>query len=132
MRALLLTALVACAPLAKDPTRETARSVVITVAEAVHFADQACAQVALDTKRGALAAECADAYDIARPAALAAANAVDAWNDGAQSKTACALVKAAKALEHMAVVMAAGGVVIPALIEDALRLAPTLKGLCHE
>jgi hypothetical protein len=127
---LLPLVFVACIPHAQDPSRETARSVVLTVAEAVHLADALCAQRALEKHDAKLASTCAKAYAVARPSALAAAEFVDAWNEGAQSKTACALVKSSAALVQMADALRGVGVVLPAALSDALALAPLLEGVC--
>lgn len=125
-----------CSPAqARAAPRETARAVVLTVAEAVRTADTLCATVALrigadDRARGrALATACADAYDVARPATLAAATAVDAWDAGDHRGVICGLATAGRSLGQIADAVRAAGATIPPLVEDGLRLVGSL-GVC--
>ncbi len=125
-----------CSPAqAKAAPRETARAVVLAVAEAVRTADTLCATVALrigadNRERGrALATACADAYDVARPATMAAATAVDAWDAGDHRGVICGLATAGRSLGQIADAVRAAGATIPPLVEDGLRLVGTL-GVC--
>lgn len=125
-----------CSPAqAKAAPRETARAVVLAVAEAVRTADTLCATVALrigadNRDRGrALATTCADAYDVARPATLAAATAVDAWDAGDHRGVICGLATAGRSLGQIADAVRAAGATIPPLVEDGLRLVGSL-GVC--
>jgi hypothetical protein len=120
------------------PPRETARAVVLTAAEAAKVADSTCAQLALATvavdesKRqvaGTLAITCADAYDVARPAIIAAAEGVDAWDAGGRQGVVCGLAKATPALVSMAGAIRAAGGKLPLLVEDGLRIV-TVLGVC--
>lgn len=129
-------ALQSCTPAqAKAAPRETARAVVLTTAEAIRVADTLCATVALrigttDREAGRkLAVSCADAYDVARPAVLAAATAVDAWDAGDRKGVVCGLATAGKALGSIADAVKAAGATIPPLVEDGLRLVGAL-GVC--
>ena len=125
-----------CTPAAaKAAPRETARAVVLTTAEAIRVADTLCATVALrigtiDREAGRkLAVSCADAYDVARPAVLAAATAVDAWDAGDHRGVVCGLATAGKALGLIVDAVKAAGATIPPLVEDGLRLVGSL-GVC--
>lgn len=125
-----------CTPAqAKAAPRETARAVVLTTAEAIRVADTLCATVALrigttDREAGRkLAVSCADAYDVARPAVLAAATAVDAWDAGDRKGVVCGLAEAGKALALIVDAVRAAGATIPPLVEDGLRLVGSL-GVC--
>lgn len=131
-------ALQSCTPAqAKAAPRETARAVVLTVAEAVRTADALCATVAIrigtesDKRETArkLAVSCADAYDVARPAVLAAATAVDAWDAGDHRGVVCGLAEAGKALGLIVDAVKAAGATVPPLVEDGLRLVGSL-GVC--
>lgn len=136
--ALVSALLQSCSPAqAKAAPRETARAVVLTVAEAVRTADALCATVAIrigteqDKRETArkLAVACADAYDVARPAVLAAATAVDAWDAGDHRGVVCGLATAGKALGSIVDAVRAAGATVPPLVEDGLRLVGTL-GVC--
>lgn len=125
-----------CTPAqAKAAPRETARAVVLTTAEAIRVADTLCATVALrigttDREAGRkLAVSCADAYDVARPAVLAAATAVDAWDAGDHKGVVCGLATAGKALGSIVDAVKAAGATIPPLVEDGVRLVGSL-GVC--
>jgi hypothetical protein len=117
--------------------RETARSVVLTVAEAAKVADSTCARLALSTfaldeskreRAKALAVTCADAYDVARPAIIAAAEGVDAWDSGSRKGVVCGLAKASPALLSMAGAIRAAGGKLPLVVEDGLRMINALGG----
>lgn len=125
-----------CSPAqAKAAPRETARAVVLTVAESLKLADTLCATVALrigtaDREAGRkLAVSCADAYDVARPAVLAAATAVDAWDAGDHRGVVCGLATAGKGLALIVDAVKAAGATVPPLVEDGLRLVGSL-GVC--
>lgn len=134
--ALVSALLQSCTPAAaKAAPRETARAVVLTTAEAIRIADTLCATVALrigttDREAGRkLAVSCADAYDVARPAVLAAATAVDAWDAGDHRGVVCGLATAGRSLGQIADAVRAAGATIPPLVEDGLRLVGSL-GVC--
>lgn len=134
--ALVSASLQSCSPAqAKAAPRETARAVVLTVAESLKLADTLCATVALrigaaDREAGRkLATACADAYDVARPATLAAATAVDAWDAGDHRGVICGLATAGRSLGQIADAVRAAGATIPPLVEDGLRLVGSL-GVC--
>lgn len=136
LAALVASALQSCSPAqAKAAPRETARAVVLGVAEAVKIADASCATAALtvgveDRAKGrAIATACADAYDVARPAVLAAATAVDAWDAGDHRGVICGLATAGKALGQIAESIRAAGAKLPPVVEDGLRLVGAL-GVC--
>lgn len=132
----LLILLFACgtppanAPTASDPARETARSVVLVVAEAVHAADSACAAVAITRRSPELADRCVVAYKVARAAVLSAGSGIDAWDAASRGAIACSVVAAGRALTAMHAVLREFGGDIPAVITDALALVPLLSGVC--
>lgn len=111
--------------------REQARSVVLSVAEGVRVADEACAAAALATRSLPLAETCATLVDEAREALIAAEDGVDAWDAAEAGRIPCAVGRAASSLSRiLEAVERAGGAVPPAAV-DALRLAPLLTGGCH-
>lgn len=114
----------------QDPARETARSVVLVVAEAVHAADSACAAVAITRRDPELAEKCVVAYKLARGATVAAGESIDAWDAGSRGAIACAVVKAGNALATMVDAIRSGGATVPPVIVDALALVPVLSGVC--
>lgn len=126
----MAVALGACSPRADVP-RETARGTILTLAEGVHRADLACAELARARHDAPLATTCADAYDAARDALLGAESAVDAWDAGKAGDVACASVHAVASLHLMSSAIRAAGGAVPPVVDDALRLAPTLAGVCH-
>jgi len=127
---------VACTP-AKDASsldRKTARAAILTVATAVAVADGVCATTARDRIDATLAKTCADAYDAARPALLAAESGVDAWDSGQQHDVACAANHAITALQNMGDALTRAGVTWPSVVTDALSISRTLQnvgGGCH-
>ncbi len=116
--------LVACSP-AASPTaaRDTTRAVVLTVAEGVKVADHLCAQVAIAKHDKATAVACAHAYDVARPALIAAQYGIDAWDSGGSKDVPCAILDASKALRAVGDAVKAAGATVPAVALDALSLA---------
>ncbi len=128
------TALASCSPSAIPP-RELARGAVVAVAEATKTTDALCAslalQYAMQDRAGAseLASRCADAYDVARPAIVASAEGVDAWDTGGRQGVVCGLAKAVPALQTMAGAIRAAGGKVPLLVDDSLRLV-TMLGEC--
>lgn len=119
----------ACTPGAVTP-REQARADVLAVSEAVHVADEACAEIARARHDAELAGRCADAYDVARKALLTTATAVDAWDDAStRSSVVCQVVTAATALDKMADAIHGSGSPVPPIVDDALALASTI-GRC--
>ena len=128
---------VGCSPAAaKSAPRETARAVVLATATALDVADTACARaVEVLAKAGrtkeaiATGNACGDAYDVARPALLAAARSVDAWDAGERQGVICGLAQAAPALEQLAKAIEAAGATLPPAVVDGLRLAGAL-GAC--
>jgi hypothetical protein len=129
----------ACSPKqAEQAPRQSARAVVLAVAEAARVADKLCADIALKAaavgkREGAeaLASTCADAYDVARPAIVAAAEGVDAWESGERLGVVCGLARASSALLTIVGAIKAAGASVPPVVEDGLRLAGVL-GACHE
>jgi len=118
-----------CKP-AETP-REQARSVVLTVAEGVRVADEACASVALGTRNVELADTCASIVREAREALLSAEAGVDAWDAAGAGDVPCAVAHASRALSSiLATIERAGGKPPPA-VDDALRIAPLLAGACR-
>lgn len=115
---------------ASDPARETARSVVLVVAEGVHAADAACAAVAITRRSEELANKCAVAYKLARNATLAAGEGIDSWDAASRGAIACAVVKAGSALATMAEIIRGAGANLPPVLTDALALVPVLAGVC--
>jgi hypothetical protein len=111
--------------------REQARGAVLTVAEGLRQADFACADLAIAARDLPLAEACADAYDAAREALLAAEAGVDAWDRGAAGEVSCATARAVEGLQRMISLVAAAGGRLPAVVEDALRLAPLLTVGCR-
>lgn len=132
----LIVLLGGCVP-AKDATaqrRATARGVVLTLAEAVHIADEACAQRALATKDVDLAAGCHAAYSDARIGAITAAAAVDAWDAGSKAGVVCGVASASKNLGNITAALRKAGLGVPAIVDDATRLVSLLfaaEGTCQ-
>lgn len=122
-----------CARLAsaESPTRATARGAVLVIARAVREADVLCARYADDTGDVDTARACADAYDVARPALLAAEAGLDAWDSADSGRTACAVVDASRALRRLVEALDAVHVAIPPAARDAVELAAGLEGVCR-
>lgn len=132
----LIVLLGGCVP-AKDATaqrRATARGVVLTLAEAVHIADEACAQRALATKDVDLAAGCHAAYSDARVGIQVASVVVDAWDDGSHAGAVCGVTSALKNLGSITSALRKSGVGIPPVVDDAARLVAAFfsaEGTCQ-
>lgn len=92
--------------------------------------DTLCAKFAKDTKSAALAGECADIYDVARPSLIGAEAAVDGWNDADKGRIICLAVDSISALHQFAAVLSRLKIALPAVILDALELADQFKGMC--
>lgn len=121
--------LAACRP--ADVPRDQARATVLTIAKGVQQADIACAEIAFAKADVALAKTCADAYDVARDALLGAESAVDAWDDAHRGDVACAAAKGVASLTSMVSAIQGAGGKVPAVVTDALTLAPALVGVCR-
>lgn len=111
--------------------RETARATVLVVADAVKQLDTACAAVVTATKNADLGIRCADGYDSARAALLGAEKAVDAYESAAAKDLPCAIALAVDSLGRMADAVRAAGGKLPAIVDDAFRLAPLLTVACR-
>lgn len=120
---------VACRP--PVAPRETARATVLVVADAVKQLDTACAAVVTATKNAELGIRCADGYDSARAALLGAEKAVDAYESAAAKDLPCAVALAVDSLGRMAEAVRAAGGKLPAIVDDAFRLAPLLTVACR-
>lgn len=133
----LALVVVGCSPAAaKSAPRETARAVVLATATALDVADTACAKAVevlakVGRTKDAIATgnACGDAYDVARPALLAAARSVDAWDAGERKGVICGLAQAAPALEQLAKAIEAAGATLPPAVVDGLRIVGAL-GAC--
>lgn len=126
----LAVALSACRP--SELPRETARGTVLTLARAVQVADVTCASIATARQDAKLAETCAGAYDVARDALIGAESGVDAWDEHGAGNVPCAVARAAASLASIASAVEHAGGEVPAVVDDALRLAPELVGSCHE
>lgn len=128
-----LGGLVACGPSQPEsatPARDQARGAILTIAEAVKTGDAVCAQTAITLKKPDLAKACADAYDDARSALLAAESGIDAWTEGAQGQVACAGGKALQAIVQVENLLASNGVKTPTVMVDAVKLGQMFLPLC--
>lgn len=125
-----LALMVGCSP-SPEVARDQARATVLTIARGVHDADMLCAELAYAKKDGKLARTCADAYDVARDALLGAESAVDAWDDAHRGDVACAAAKGVASLTSMVSAIQGAGGKVPAVVTDALTLAPALVGVCR-
>jgi len=124
--------LIACGstPATASTPRDQARAAILTIAEGVKTGDAVCAEAALALKKADLAKGCADAYDDARSALLAAEAGVDAWDNGARGEVACASSKALAAVVDIENLLAANGVEVPAVVTDAVKLGQVFLPLC--
>jgi hypothetical protein len=91
-------------------------------------ADKACATAALETANADLAGKCATSYSVARPAIVAAATSVDAWNEGAQGSVMCAVETTGNALLAIATAIEKAGERVPPIVVDGIKLASMLGG----
>lgn len=121
--------LAACRP-AETP-REQARGAILTIAFAVRAANEACATVAERTRDVELAATCADAFDAAKDSLIAAESTVDAWDRGAAGDISCAASRGVAALTSIVSAVRTAGGNLPPVVDDALRLAPLVTGVCR-
>ena len=118
-----------CRP-AETP-RETARSVVLSVAEGVRVGDEACASIAIAKSDLELAESCATFVREAREQLITAEEMIDAWQAGETGRIACAVRDASSALGRLLDTVRRAGGKPPPAVEDALRLAPQLAGACR-
>lgn len=125
-----LALMVGCSP-SPEVARDQARATVLTIARGVHDADMLCAELAYAKKDGKLARTCADAYDVARDALLGAESVVDAWDEAHEGQVGCATAKAVASLTSMVSAIQGAGGKVPAVVTDALTLAPVLTGVCR-
>jgi hypothetical protein len=109
--------------------RAVARGAVLTTAQAVKAADDACALFGTASRDAELLTACAQHYDAARAALLATASAVDLWDrvETRQSVT-CALERALAELEQLGQDLASRGQEPPPVIADARALVNALGG----
>lgn len=115
----------------KAPARDTARAVVLLVAEGAKAADQLCAGYAARASNADLAKTCADGYDTVRSSLLAAEAGVDAWEQADKGAYLCMVGKGVAALASIAdAVRQAGGPELPPVVVDALSLGRALSGGC--
>lgn len=132
--ALVAFLLGACTPAASadsvshNPARETARAIVMLVAEGARSADELCASAGTAAKDATLLATCAKAYAVARPALLSAAAHIDTWEGIERKDVACAIGSAVRAVDGMVQALVAAGVKIPSLIVDAVKLGGVFAG----
>ena len=119
----------ACKP--ADTPRETARSVVLSVAEGVRAGDEACASIARAKGDVTLAEGCAAIVTEARSALLVAEEGIDAWQAVDEGRLACAVKASTRALERLLDAVRRAGGKTPPAVDDALRLAPLLAGACR-
>lgn len=122
----------ACASATPLPTtpRAQARAVIRVLADAVHDADAACADVARQRLDADLADTCAHDYDRARGVLLVAAGGIDAWDTASQGSLACNIVAGAGAAQDLLGSLRANGVEAPAALSDGLELFAALGLSC--
>jgi hypothetical protein len=105
-----------------SPTRDIARATVLAVTDGVQAADHACAELVNGGDREA-GTKCLAAYKVAQPALVAAAIAVDAWDDGRAGEVGCAVFRVVEALRSMSKTIAAAGSKLPSPLVDAIAFA---------
>lgn len=127
LRILLLAMM--CLPACSSASRAHARGAVLAGAEAIKVGDKACATAALEKTDLELARTCEAAYVTARSAIVAAAESVDAWDEGKKGDVACALKRAAAAIATTTQALRSRSVAVPKVVEDALALADKI-GAC--
>ncbi len=119
-----------CKPV-EDPSAQR-RAVVLTIANGVFVADQACASIArakTDTREGyELARACAFAYDAARVSLIAADEKLDADNP---DDVACEIAQALAYANQMAGLIEKHGGKLPPALRHAFQLAPLIAQECH-
>lgn len=111
-----------------SPSRAQARGTVLATAEAVKIGDKLCADVALEQNDLPLARTCEQAYGDARSAVVAAAEGVDAWDEGQKGRVACAVQRAANGIAETVRALRGRRVSVPKVVDDALVLASSLGG----
>lgn len=104
---------------------------MIVLSYALIAAATECAAISLERSDLPLAKTCVDAYDVARPALLGAAQTIDGWDSGAAGDIACATLRAADALRSMVTAIRAAGGSVPPSTDAALGMAPVLAGVCR-
>lgn len=123
---IMALALAACMP-AKAPA-DALKAAVVMTAEAVEQADHVCAAVGTQRKDAALLTVCKDAYNIARPALVAAQYYVDI---GDQRGLESSLCTGERALQSTATAIAATGTKLPPLVTEAINFAGSICGALH-
>lgn len=121
--------LIGCKP-AETP-REQARGTILTIAFAVRAANDACSTMAERTRNVDLATSCADAFDAARDALSGAESAVDAWDRGTAGDVSCAVARGVSSLTSIVSAVRRAGGNLPPVVDDAMRLAPLVTGVCR-
>lgn len=126
-------------PAPGSPQRENARASILLLARGVSLADEACATLARSKNDAAIAKSCADAYDEARGSLLSAEAGVNAWDPAPggtsgskKNDVACAVKHAAESLSKGTQVIQNAGGDLPLALSDALKLAPSIAGICAE
>lgn len=118
--------LTGCGGVRAPTDRASARSWVLLVADGVRVADATCSTVARAERREDVAKKCAGAYDIARPALIAAEAAVDAYDHGGASQWGCCLRDALLGLGAISAGIGAVGGEVPTVVVDGLSLGASL------
>lgn len=117
-----------CKPV-EDPGAHR-RAIVVTLANGVYVADQACASIAR-AKAGQdgyeLAKGCAFAYDAARLSLVIADEKLDRDDDD----VACEVAQAFAYAKQMADLLQKHGGKLPKALQHAFTLAPLLGSLCN-
>lgn len=116
-----------CRAFESDVPRETARAAVVTTAEGVRLASDACAAHALATRDLELARRCAAAYDAARLSLVTVAVGVDAWDTADRDSLTCAIRRASAELELLTRELERKGGRAPPLVVDSFRLVSALS-----
>lgn len=122
----------ACASATPLPTtpRAQARAVIRVLADAVHDADAACADVARQRLDADLADSCDRAYTTARAALLIAGDGVDAWDTAQQGPLSCRVLEGAAAAEQLLGDLESAHVEVPASLTDGLSLLHSVSISC--
>lgn len=127
--ALLVLGVARCRPV-DDPSAHH-RAIVLTVANGVYVADQACASIArakTDAREGyELARACAFAYDAARVSLIAADEKLDG---NAPEDVSCEIAQAIDYARQMAGLIEKHGGKLPKALQHAFQLAPMLASRC--
>jgi hypothetical protein len=121
--------LIGCKPV-EDPTAHR-RAVVLTIANGVYVADQACASIArgkTDAREGyELARACAFAYDAARVSLIAADEKL---NMDQPDDVSCEVAQALAYAKQIAGLIEKHGGKLPPALRHAFELAPMLAENC--